>query len=183
MPFNAAQHKFTQTDADTKGNYGKPDVPGLSTAAMQRLIDSLATHLGMERYNRLIEQMEAELLTEAEIRALIPEPGPGDGDMKAAVYDPTGKREDVFAYADDKAGAALTAASGAQTTANTADTKAAKAIDDALYAKDLANAALDLAFKADDLSTRLLYRVIELENKVILLEEAVYGRTGEAAVN
>lgn len=45
--------------------------------------------------------------------------GKGAGDMLASVYDPKGKAQDVFRYADAKASAAKSAANTAQTGLNT----------------------------------------------------------------
>ena len=45
--------------------------------------------------------------------------GKGAGDMLASVYDPKGKAQDVFQYADAKASAAKSAADTAQTGLNT----------------------------------------------------------------
>ena len=47
------------------------------------------------------------------------EDGKGAGDMLAATYDPQGKKQDVFAYADAKASAAKSVADAAQTGLNT----------------------------------------------------------------
>ena len=56
------------------------------------------------------------------------------GDMTAAVYDPQGKAQDIFAYADEKAGAAMdeataaaSAARGAQSAASSAQSAASRA--------------------------------------------------------
>ena len=81
------------------------------------------------------------------------------GDMTAAVYDPQGKAQDIFAYADEKAGAAMekataagrmasTAKSTAQyamTTADDALSTAERAADDAISANQDANRALQMA--------------------------------------
>lgn len=81
------------------------------------------------------------------------------GDMTAAVYDPQGKAQDIFAYADEKAGAAMDAAIAAgrtassakstaqyaMTTADDALSTAERAADDAISANQDANRALQMA--------------------------------------
>ena len=49
------------------------------------------------------------------------------GDMKTAVYDPQGKAQDIFAYADEKAGAAMDAATAAASAASRAQSAASRA--------------------------------------------------------
>lgn len=50
--------------------------------------------------------------------------GPGSGDMKASVYDPTGKAQDVFKYVDDKVGSIPTPDVSAQISKHNSDTSA-----------------------------------------------------------
>lgn len=50
------------------------------------------------------------------------------GDMTAAVYDPRGKAQDIFAYADEKAGAAMNAATAAASKAEAAEKYARSAV-------------------------------------------------------
>lgn len=50
------------------------------------------------------------------------------GDMTAAVYDPRGKAQDIFAYADTQAGAAMDAATAAASTAEAAEKYARSAV-------------------------------------------------------
>ena len=81
------------------------------------------------------------------------------GDMKTSVYDQTGKAQDIFAYADAQAGAAMDAATDAASTARTAYSTARsahvaaddalsaaeRAADDAISANQDANRALQMA--------------------------------------
>lgn len=50
------------------------------------------------------------------------------GDMKASVYDPQGKAQDIFAYADAQAGAAMDKATAAASTAEAAEKYAKSAV-------------------------------------------------------
>lgn len=68
--------------------------------------------------------------------------GLGSGDMHTSTYDPKGKAQDIFAYADAKAGAAMDAASSAQSTANGAKTTAQSAQSTARTAQSVANTKL-----------------------------------------
>lgn len=68
--------------------------------------------------------------------------GLGSGDMHTSTYDPQGKAQDIFAYADAKAGAAMDAASSAQSTANGAKTTAQSAQSTARTAQSVANTKL-----------------------------------------
>ena len=65
------------------------------------------------------------------------------GDMKTAVYDPQGKAQDIFAYADAQAGAAMD-------TANAAGRVASSAKSTAQLAKTTADDALSAAERAED---------------------------------
>lgn len=68
--------------------------------------------------------------------------GLGSGDMHTSTYDPQGKAQDIFAYADEQAGAAMDAASSAQSTANGAKTTAQSAQSTARTAQSVANTKL-----------------------------------------
>lgn len=75
--------------------------------------------------------------------------GLGSGDMHKSTYDPKGKAQDIFAYADAQAGAAMdaataaaSAASSAQSTANGAKTTAQSAQSTARTAQSVANTKL-----------------------------------------
>ena len=68
--------------------------------------------------------------------------GTGSGDMHTSTYDPHGKAQDIFAYADAQAGAAMDAASSAQSTANGAKTTAQSAQSTARTAQSVANTKL-----------------------------------------
>lgn len=75
--------------------------------------------------------------------------GTGSGDMHTSTYDPKGKAQDIFAYADAQAGAAMdaatsaaAAASSAQSTASSAQSTASSAQVTATRAQDTADAKL-----------------------------------------
>ena len=68
--------------------------------------------------------------------------GLGSGDMHTSTYDPQGKAQDIFAYADEQAGAAMDAASSAQSTANGAKITAQSAQSTARTAQSVANTKL-----------------------------------------
>ena len=75
--------------------------------------------------------------------------GTGSGDMHTSTYDPTGKEQDIFAYADAQAGAAMdeataaaSAASSAQSAASSAQSAASSAQTAATRAQDTADAKL-----------------------------------------
>ena len=75
--------------------------------------------------------------------------GTGSGDMHTSIYDPQGKAQDIFAYADEQAGAAMdaataaaSAASSAQSTASSAQSTASSAASAAAQAQETADAKL-----------------------------------------
>lgn len=70
------------------------------------------------------------------------------GDMTAAVYDPTGKAQDIFAYADAQAGAAMDKADYAKRAANSAYSIALEAQSDASEAQSAASSAQSMAGQA-----------------------------------
>lgn len=57
--------------------------------------------------------------------------GTGSGDMHTSTYDPHGKAQDIFAYADEQAGAAMDEAAAAASAASSAQTAATRAQDTA----------------------------------------------------
>lgn len=75
--------------------------------------------------------------------------GTGSGDMHTSTYDPQGKAQDIFAYADEQAGAAMdaataaaSAASSAQSAASSAQSAASSAASAAAQAQDTADTKL-----------------------------------------
>ena len=75
--------------------------------------------------------------------------GTGSGDMHTSTYDPKGKAQDIFAYADAQAGAAMneataaaSAASSAQSAADSAQSTASSAQSAALRAQTVAESKL-----------------------------------------
>lgn len=70
------------------------------------------------------------------------------GDMTAAVYDPQGKAQDIFAYADAQAGAAMDEADYAKRMANSAYRIAQEAQSDASEAQSDASSAQSMAGQA-----------------------------------
>lgn len=51
--------KITEEDRAGKGNVGQPDTPGLTTAEMQEVMDSLP-NLAIDKFNAHIDELEAE---------------------------------------------------------------------------------------------------------------------------
>lgn len=76
-----------------------------------------------------------------------------DGDMTAAVYDPNGRKTDIFAYATSKANAATRRANAAQAAAEDAATAAANAQKTANAAGALAESALQPDGDASNLTS------------------------------
>ena len=68
--------------------------------------------------------------------------GTGSGDMNTTTYDPTGKAQDIFAYADEQAGAAMEAANAASSAASEAKTTAQSAQTTARTAQNVASSKL-----------------------------------------
>lgn len=68
--------------------------------------------------------------------------GLGSGDMQASIYDPTGKEQDIFAYADAQAGAAMDEATAAASAARSAQSAASSAQSAALRAQTVAESKL-----------------------------------------
>lgn len=78
------------------------------------------------------------------------------GNMKTSVYDPKGKAQDIFAYADAQAGAAMDAANAAGRTASTAKSTAQYAMTTADDALSTAERAADDAISANQDANRAL---------------------------
>lgn len=76
------------------------------------------------------------------------------GDMKTAVYDPQGKAQDIFAYADAQAGAAMDAATAAASAARSAQSTASSAQSAADSAQSAASSAQSAASSAQVAATR-----------------------------
>jgi len=55
-----AFRKITEGDMLGKGNVGRPDTPGVSTAEMQRIMDELPREVLAPAFNELAGQLEAE---------------------------------------------------------------------------------------------------------------------------
>lgn len=71
--------------------------------------------------------------------------GTGSGDMHTSTYDPKGKAQDIFAYADAQAGAAMDAATSAAAAASSAQSAASRAQSAASSAQIAATRAQDTA--------------------------------------
>ena len=71
--------------------------------------------------------------------------GTGSGDMHTSTYDPTGKAQDIFAYADAQAGAAMDEATAAASAASSAQSAASRAQSAASSAQIAATRAQDTA--------------------------------------
>ena len=54
-----AFRKITEGDMLGKGNVGRPDTPGVSTAEMQRIMDELPREVLAPAFNELAGQLEA----------------------------------------------------------------------------------------------------------------------------
>lgn len=85
--------KITEHDLAGKGNIGRPDIPGVSTAEMQRILDELSREVIVPAFNELSGQVEAavnERYTKEEADRKLNEKvfEIGAGDMAKAVYDP-----------------------------------------------------------------------------------------------
>ena len=100
--------KITDADLVGKGNVGRPDTPGVTTAEMQRIMDELPREVIVPAFNELAGQLEAETAA-AGLGAALP------ADLPAVTPKTVqGLLEAVLAYA--KAGfAAAASALGAHT--------------------------------------------------------------------
>ena len=72
------------------------------------------------------------------------------GDMHTSTYDPQGKAQDVFAYADAQAGAAMDEATAAASAASSAQSAASSAASAASSAQSAASSAQAAATRAQD---------------------------------
>ena len=85
--------KITETDLAGKGNIGRPDIPGVSTAEMQRILDELSLEVIVPAFNELSGQVENAVndrYTKEEADRKLNEKAfeIGAGDMAKSVYDP-----------------------------------------------------------------------------------------------
>ena len=69
--------KITDSDLKGKGNVGKPDVPGVSTAEMQRILDEIPREVIVPAFNALIAALNSENVA-AEFGAQVPSQLPVD---------------------------------------------------------------------------------------------------------
>lgn len=97
--------KIAQAELEGKGNLGRPDTPGVTTAEMQRILDELPREVIVPAFNELSGQMDelaGDTYTKAETDVAIDRKAVelGAGDMAQAIYDPQHRREDVFALID-----------------------------------------------------------------------------------
>ena len=76
--------------------------------------------------------------------------GTGSGDMHTSTYDQQGKAQDIFAYADAQAGAAMDAATAAASAARSAQSTASSAQSTASSAQSAASSAQIAATRAQD---------------------------------
>ena len=76
--------------------------------------------------------------------------GTGSGDMHTSTYDPQGKAQNIFAYADAQAGAAMDAATAAASAARSAQSTASSAQSAASSAQSAASSAQTAATRAQD---------------------------------
>lgn len=53
-----AFEKITEADTNGKGNVGRPDTPGVSSAEMQRILDELPREVIIPKFNGLVEALE-----------------------------------------------------------------------------------------------------------------------------
>lgn len=113
-----AFRKITEGDMLGKGNVGRPDTPGVSTAEMQRIMDELPREVLAPAFNELAGQLEAETAaadigaaapegvtaaqagayskaeTDAAISAKVVELGAGD--MAKSIYDPGNEQQPLL---------------------------------------------------------------------------------------
>lgn len=85
--------KITAEELVGRGNVGRPDIPGVSTAEMQRIMDEIPREVIVPAFNELSEQMDSALndrYTKAETDKKINDKvvEVGAADMTKAVYDP-----------------------------------------------------------------------------------------------
>lgn len=106
-----ALRRITDAELKGKGNVGKPDIPGVSTAEMQRIMDEIPREIIVPAFNELSHQAETALndrYTKEETNSAINQRviDIGTGDMAKGVYDPNNAGVDVTVqeYACTKTG-------------------------------------------------------------------------------
>ena len=106
-----ALRRITDAELKGKGNVGKPDIPGVSTAEMQRIMDEIPREIIVPAFNELSQQAETALndrYTKEETNSAINQRvvDIGTGDMAKGVYDPNNAGVDVTVqeYACTKTG-------------------------------------------------------------------------------
>lgn len=98
------QHAITGADLSGVGVIGLPDIPGLSTTAMQAKFEETARSVIIPHFNAMVNEAADELAarsTTADVQQMIDEQvlDIGAGDMARAMYDPNRQRRNIFAKA------------------------------------------------------------------------------------
>lgn len=98
------QHAITGADLSGVGVIGLPDIPGLSTTAMQAKFEETARSVIIPHFNAMVNETADELAarsTTADVQQMIDEQvlDIGAGDMARAMYDPNRQRRNIFAKA------------------------------------------------------------------------------------
>ena len=136
-----AFRKITEGDMLGKGNVGRPDTPGVSTAEMQRIMDELPREVLAPAFNELAGQLEAETAA-ADIGAAAPEgvTAAPAGKLQAVL---NGLRDLVKAHTDraDNPHRVTAAQAGAYSKAETDAAISAKVVE--LGAGDMAKSIYD----------------------------------------
>lgn len=136
-----AFRKITEGDMLGKGNVGRPDTPGVSTAEMQRIMDELPREVLAPAFNELAGQLEAETAA-ADIGAAAPEgvTAAPAGKLQAVL---NGLRDLVKAHTDraDNPHGVTAAQAGAYSKAETDAAISAKVVE--LGAGDMAKSIYD----------------------------------------
>ena len=136
-----AFRKITEGDMLGKGNVGRPDTPGVSTAEMQRIMDELPREVLAPAFNELAGQLEAETAA-ADIGAAAPEgvTAAPAGKLQAVL---NGLRDLVKAHTDraDTPHGVTAAQAGAYSKAETDAAISAKVVE--LGAGDMAKSIYD----------------------------------------
>ena len=136
-----AFRKITEGDMLGKGNVGRPDTPGVSTAEMQRIMDELPREVLAPAFNELAGQLEAETAA-ADIGAAAPEgvTAAPAGKLQAVL---NGLRDLVKAHTDraDNLHGVTAAQAGAYSKAETDAAISAKVVE--LGAGDMAKSIYD----------------------------------------
>ena len=136
-----AFRKITEGDMLGKGNVGRPDTPGVSTAEMQRIMDELPREVLAPAFNELAGQLEAETAA-ADSGAAAPEgvTAAPAGKLQAVL---NGLRDLVKAHTDraDNPHGVTAAQAGAYSKAETDAAISAKVVE--LGAGDMAKSIYD----------------------------------------